>query len=107
MIRSTRHVRRLTWQTPKEPLEVPPRGALLKLVRHSHTSSQKCPLALFDGSELIQCGQPTIGANTPRQWGRQTRVGLRRQSLEHTRVRQGKPTLNISLTYSQHSLHGA
>ena len=87
MIRSTRHVRRLTWQTPKEPLEVPPRGALLKLVRHSHTSSQKCPLALFDGNELMQRDHPTSGAHTPRQWGRETRAGLQRQSLEHTCVR--------------------
>jgi hypothetical protein len=55
MIRSAaRHLRRLTGHTPKEPLEVLPRGALLQLVRHSHTSSQKCLLTLLDGHELMQ-----------------------------------------------------
>ena len=87
MIWSARHPCRLTWHTPKEPLEVPPRGALLQLVRHSHTSSQKCPPALFDGNELTQRDYPTTGAHTPRQWGRENRAGLRRPSLEHTCVR--------------------
>jgi hypothetical protein len=87
MIWSARHLRRLIGHPLKEPLEVLPRGALLQLVRHSHTSSQKRPLTLLDGNELMERDFPTTMSYTPWQLGGENHAGLRRQSPEHPCVR--------------------
>jgi len=83
MIRSARHLRRLIGHPSKEPLEVLPRGALLQLVGHSHTSPQKCPLTLLDANELVERDLPATRAYTRWQPGRENRAGLLWELMHH------------------------